>query len=147
MKILTMSPGTIKEVEPAHSDLLDKFKELREFCLTNVANKLTGDSRKAFIDKCHVYEIGFNTNTKGESAKIKATLGNGESQFSIIELPQTPFYSPDIEAHETGVVHTFGERLTKVLKGIQMEAKMYLGGKRGEMQTDMFGKGEDVKAV
>ncbi len=139
--------GTIQEIEPAHNDLLDKFKGLKEFCLNCVANKLTGDCRKAWLERCYVFEVTFNSNSKGESAKLKGSLGNGEGQFSLFELPQTPLYDADIEAHETGTTFTFGEHFTELLEGIQQEARMYLGGKRGEMQSNMFNEGEAAEAV
>ncbi len=139
-KIPDEASGTLSETEPASNDLLSPFDELKEFALIRLANKLTGDSRKNWMKEVKINEVTFRKNTKGETAQLKGTIPDG-NQVSDFKLAATPLYDPDLDGHETGAVPTFGEAMTKALKTIQQEARMYLGGKRGEMQSTIMDQG------
>ena len=138
--------GSITEVEPPHSDFLTLFDNLKEFGLTYIANKLNGESRGEWVKKLTINCVSYNSNSKGDTAKLKGSWWGGDGQACVLELPQTPLYNPEVEGHETGAVFTYGEYLTKALLDIQQEAKMYLGGKRGDMQAEMFEAGEEGEA-
>lgn len=129
--------GAITCHEPAVDELDNAMAELRRYVKKYLISQGGTKLENKWNEKLYVREVAFKYNQHGTSAKRTATLTGSDGQQAILQLPHTPLYDEETEGHANGQIETYGEELTACLETIQTEAKKYLGGKRGAMQSKL----------
>lgn len=131
--------STLDCPEPAHGDLEDNISQMNAFVTKYFINKADSKVTNSWAENISTRGITFRHNSKGVSAQISAIYRGTDGQFGELKTPATPLYDESIEGHEAGAVDTFGALHTPTLEAIMQEARMYLGGKRGDMQQQLDG--------
>ena len=144
--------GSVTNPEPVHADMISIFKDeagagLKNFIVEYLFSTASAEHKKEWKRKLYITEAKFNYNSGNETCALKAKYIGSDKQSCILEVPAHPLYNEEIESHANNQVYTYTEHQTKLLKQLQEEAKAYLGGKRGEMQQDMFEEGDSAEAV
>lgn len=129
--------GAITCHEPSEDELDNAMSELRRYVKKYLIGQGGSKLESRWNEKLHVRDVAFKYNQHCTTAKILATLTGADGQHAILQLPHTPLYDKETEGHANGQIETYGEELTKCLETIQTEAKKYLGGKRGAMQSKL----------
>jgi len=133
------STYTQNSPEPAQEELVALMEKLnawvRDYFIKKVDSKVTD----AWDNNLQTRTVTFKHNSKGVSAQVQAIFSGNDDQHGELKVPATALYDEDIEGHANGVLITFGEGHTETLDNIMTQARLYLGGKRGAMQSTLPG--------
>jgi len=123
--------------EVAHEDLFGLMTQMNAWVQKYFVTKADSEVTNEWADKVSTREIIFKHNSKGVTAQVKGIYRGTDGQAGELKTPATPLYDDTIEGHEVGAIETFGLIHTPTLLAIMDEARMFLGGKRGAMQTQL----------